>query len=142
MDDPVGRPHRVDHVRFDVEPDHLDTALDPGACGFGGHCDSAQGTVLVQIPVGRGVAASCKGELSEEWPPSRQVFRNQKLARDAELVLELDLVSQGLKLGFIGSKEEVSDPPEPRVDAESFFELSPVRLAENRELDVGCRPQL
>ena len=34
-EDPVGCPHRPDRTGFDVEPDHLDTALDPGACSFG-----------------------------------------------------------------------------------------------------------
>jgi hypothetical protein len=40
MEDPIGRPHRVDRVPFDVEPDHLDTALDPGTHGLGRHRDS------------------------------------------------------------------------------------------------------
>jgi hypothetical protein len=141
-EDPVGCPHCPDRIGFDVEPDHLDTALDPGACGFCCHCDSSQRTMLVQVPVGCAVAASCEAELSEDRPTFGQVFRNQELARDAQLVLELDLVPQGLKLGFIAGKKEVPDPPQPGVDAESFFELSPVRLAENREFDVGGRPQL
>ena len=98
--------------------------------------------MLVQVPVGGAVAASCEAKLSEDRPTFRQVLRSQELARDAQPVLELDLVPQRLKLGFIGSKEEVPDPPQPRVDAESFFELCPVRLAENREFDVGGRPQL
>ena len=98
--------------------------------------------MLVQVSVGRAVAASCEAEPGEDWPASSQVLRTDKLARNSELVLELDLVSQDVKLPFIGSKEEVSDPPQPGIEAESFFELGPVRLAQNRELDVSSRSEL
>jgi hypothetical protein len=98
--------------------------------------------MLVQVSVGRAVAASCEAEPREDWPASSQVLRTEEFARNAELVLELDLVSEDVKLRFIGSKEEVSDPPQPGIEAESFLELGPVRLAENRELDVGRRSEL
>jgi flavin-dependent dehydrogenase len=53
------------------------------------------------------------------------VVLERNLPGAGSLVLELDLVSQDVKLPFIGSKEEVPDPPQPQVDAKSFFELSP-----------------
>ena len=98
--------------------------------------------MLVQVSVGRAVAASSEAEPGEDWPAASQVLRTDKLARNSELVLELDLVSQDVKLPFVGSKEEVSDPPQPGIEAESFFELGPVRLAQNRELDVSSRSEL
>jgi hypothetical protein len=67
--------------------------------------------MLVQVAVGRAVAASRKAELVEHRPARRQVLRNEELALDAELVLQLDLVAQDLKLGFIRSEEEIADPP-------------------------------
>ena len=50
MEDPVGRPHRVDRVRFYVEPQHLDTALDPGTYGLGCHRDSASARCWSRYP--------------------------------------------------------------------------------------------
>jgi hypothetical protein len=57
-------------------------------------------------------------------------------------VLQIDLMSQRLKLGIVGGEEEVPDPLQPRVDAESLLELGPIGLAQNRESNVRCRPQL
>ena len=100
---PLGCPHGPDPVGFDVESDHLDAALDRGACGFGRLREPMDCTMLVQVAVGSAVAASCEAEFAEDWPACQQVFRIKELAWDAELVLELDLVAQDLKLSFIGS---------------------------------------
>jgi hypothetical protein len=46
-------------------------------------------------------------------------------------VLKLDLASKDLELSIVAREEEVPDPPQVRVDAESLPELGPIRLAQN-----------
>ena len=142
VDRPTGRLHRPDCVSFDSESGHFGTALDSGARVFRRRRYSAQRAMLIQEAIRCAIAAARDPEITQDGPACRQVVRNHELAWDTELVLQIDLMSQRLKLGIVGGEEEVPDPLQPRVDAESLLELGPIGLAQTRESNVRCRPQL
>ncbi len=141
-DDAVRRPHRLDPVGSEIESGDADSAFDRGTLRFGCLCDAMYCTMLVQIAVGGAEARAGNIEAAETRPPCPYVVRGEELARDGEPVLERHLLPEGLKPILVRSKEEVSDPPQPDVDAKSILELRPVLFAEDRQLDIGCRPQL
>jgi len=70
-------------------------------------------------------------EIAQARPSRRKLLRGEELTRNAESALQHHLFTEGLKPALVLGQEEVPDPPQRHVDAESILELGPVRFAED-----------